>query len=75
MKRIIERHYSKYPSLRIAKEIIETAEVYYGNAMMLEYEQRYDEAKRELEASLAIYPKYNEALEAYENLKTIMRMK
>jgi len=55
-----------------AREIVEIAGIHYANAMMLEYEQRYDEAKIELEAALAIYPKYGEALEAYENLEIIM---
>ena len=66
---------SFYLKYKKAKEIVETAVVHYGNAMMLEYEQRYDEAKKELEAALAIYPKYGEALEAYENLKAIMGLK
>lgn len=65
---------SFYFRYKKVKEIIETAGIHYGNAMMLEYEQRYDEAKKELEAALAIYPKYDEALEAYENLKAIMGM-
>jgi len=65
---------SFYFRYKKVKEIIETTGVHYGNAMMLEYEQRYDEAKKELEAALAIYPKYDEALEAYENLKAIMGM-
>lgn len=56
------------------KEIIETSLIHYGNAMKLMYEQRYDEAKKELEATLAIYPKYDGALEAYNNLKAIMGM-
>lgn len=55
-----------------AREIVEIAGIHYANAMMLEYEQRYDEAKIELEAALTIYPKYGEALETYENLKIIM---
>jgi tetratricopeptide (TPR) repeat protein len=55
-----------------SKTIIETALMHFGNAMQLEYETRYEEAKSELEAALAIYPKYADALEAYENLKSIM---
>jgi len=55
-----------------SKDIIETATMHYANAMQLQYEQRYDEAKKELEAALAIYPKYGEAVEAYDNLKAVM---
>ena len=55
-----------------SKTIVETALVHFGNAMQLEYETRYEEAKSELEAALAIYPKYEDAIEAYNNLKAIM---
>jgi tetratricopeptide (TPR) repeat protein len=55
-----------------SKNIVETALVHFGNAMQLEYETRYEEAKSELEAALAIYPKYEDAIEAYDNLKSIM---
>ena len=55
-----------------SKTIVETALVHFGNAMQLEYETRYEEAKKELEAALAIYPKYEDAIEAYDNLKSIM---
>jgi tetratricopeptide (TPR) repeat protein len=55
-----------------SKTIVETALVHFGNAMQLEYETRYEEAKSELEAALAIYPKYEDAIEAYDNLKSIM---
>ncbi|MBM3706057.1 MAG: hypothetical protein FJW66_05980 [Actinobacteria bacterium] len=66
---LINSFYSKYKKSR---EIIETARTHYANAMQLEYETRYEEAMTELEAALAIYPKYEEAVEAYENLKTLM---
>lgn len=46
--------------------------MHYGNAMQLIYETRYEEAKKELESALALYPKYAEAIEAYENLKVLM---
>ena len=46
--------------------------MHYANAMQLEYEQRFEEAKNELEAALSLYPKYAEAIEAYDNLKAIM---
>ncbi|MCL5073836.1 MAG: tetratricopeptide repeat protein [Actinobacteria bacterium] len=55
-----------------AKEITDTARMHYGNAMSLEYQQRYEEAKEELEAALAIYPKYKDAIDAYETLKALM---
>jgi len=55
-----------------SKNIVETALVHFGNAMQLQYETRYEEAKSELEAALAIYPKYEDAIEAYDNLKSIM---
>ena len=52
--------------------IIETAMLHFGNAMTLEYEKRFEEAKVELEASLVAYPKYQEALDALESLKALM---
>ena len=55
-----------------AKEITDTARMHFGNAMMLEYEQRFEEAKKELEAALAIYPKYKDAIDAYDTLKAMM---
>jgi tetratricopeptide (TPR) repeat protein len=66
LKDSIQENYSK------SKTIIDTALMHFGNAMQLEYETRYEEAKRELEAALAIYPKYADAIEAYDNLKAIM---
>ena len=67
-KSLMDTFYLKYKK---SKEIVETAKIHYANSMQLIYEQNYKEAKRELEAAIAIYPKYKEALEAYENLKTI----
>jgi len=55
-----------------AKDITDTARMHYGNAMTLEYEQRFEEAKKELEAALSIYPKYKDAIDAYETLKAMM---
>jgi tetratricopeptide (TPR) repeat protein len=55
-----------------AKEITDTARMHYGNAKTLEYEQRFEEAKKELEAALAIYPKYKDAIDEYETLKAMM---
>ena len=58
-----------------SQTIVATALVHFGNAMQLEYETRYEEAKKELEAALAIYPKYEDAIKAYDNLKSIMGLK
>ena len=55
-----------------SKNIVETVLLHYSNAMQLQYETNYKEEKKELEAALAIYPKYAEAQEAYENLKAMM---
>ena len=55
-----------------AKEITDTARMHFGNAMTLEYEQRFEEAKKELEAALAIYPKYKDAIDDYDTLKAMM---
>ena len=55
-----------------AKEITDTARMHFGNAKTLEYEQIYEEAKKELEAALAIYPKYQDAIDEYETLKAMM---
>ena len=46
--------------------------MHFGNAMTLEYQQRFTEAKKELEAALAIYPKYKDAVDAYNTLKATM---
>jgi tetratricopeptide (TPR) repeat protein len=63
---------SFYPRYEESKDIIAAASMHYANAMQLIYETRYEEAKTELEAALALYPKYEEAQEAYDNLKTLM---
>ena len=55
-----------------AKEITDTARMHFGNAKTLEYEQRFEEAIKELEAALAIYPKYKDAIDAYDTLKAMM---
>jgi tetratricopeptide (TPR) repeat protein len=55
-----------------AKEITDTARLHYGNAKMAEYEQNYEEAKKEVEAALAIYPKYKDAIDLYDTLKALM---
>ena len=55
-----------------ASDITSTARAHYGNAKKLQYEKRYEEAKQELEAALAIYPKYQEALDELATLKALM---
>jgi len=55
-----------------AKEITDTARMHFGNAKTLEYEQRFEEAIKELEAALAIYPKYKDAIDEYVTLKAMM---
>ena len=55
-----------------ASDITSIARAHYGNAKKLQYEKRYEEAKQELEAALAIYPKYQEALDALATLKSLM---
>jgi tetratricopeptide (TPR) repeat protein len=55
-----------------AKEITDTARMHFGNARTFEYEQRFEEAKKELEAALAIYPKYEDAIDEYDTLKAMM---
>jgi tetratricopeptide (TPR) repeat protein len=63
---------SFYPRYEECKDIIASASMHYASAMQLIYETRYEEAKTELETALAQYPKYEEAQEAYDNLKTLM---
>ncbi|MBU4293623.1 MAG: hypothetical protein KJ770_06195 [Actinobacteria bacterium] len=55
-----------------AKEITDTARMHFGNAKTLMYGQRFKEAKKELEAALTIYPKYKDAIDAYDTLKAMM---
>ena len=55
-----------------AKEITDTARMRFGNAMTLVYGQRFEEAKKELESALAIYPKYKDAIDEYDTLKAMM---
>jgi len=57
-----------------AKSITDTARIHFGNAMQLEYEKRLEEAIEQLEAALAIYPKYQDAIDALESLKTIYNL-
>jgi tetratricopeptide (TPR) repeat protein len=68
-KELIDEFSANYAK---AKDIVDTARMHYGNAMQLEYEGRYDEAKKELKAALAIYPKYKDAIDELANLESIM---
>jgi hypothetical protein len=58
-----------------AKDIVNTAKLHFGNGMQLEYEKRFDEAKKEFEASLAVFPKYKEAIDALVALEEMMGLK
>jgi tetratricopeptide (TPR) repeat protein len=58
-----------------AKDIVNTAKLHFGNGMQLEYEKRFDEAKKEFEASLTAYPKYKEAIDALAALEEMMGLK
>jgi len=60
------------PKYEDTKNIVDTARMHYGNAMQLQYEKRFEEAKEELEAALEIYPKYQDAIDALSNLEAIM---
>lgn len=58
-----------------ASNISDTARIHHTNAMTLEYEKRHEEAKTELEAALAIYPKYQAAIDALDSLEALMGLK
>ena len=58
-----------------SSNISDTARIHHTNAMTLEYEKRYEEAKTELEAALAIYPKYQAAIDALDSLEALMGLK
>lgn len=55
-----------------AKDIVDTAKMHFGNAMMLEYKKNFDEAKKELQAALIIYPKYKDASDSLVTFKTLI---
>ncbi|GEM_PF-2477088 len=55
-----------------AEYITETARMHHSNAMTLQYEKRFEEAKIELEAALEIYPKYQTAVDALDSLEALM---
>jgi len=58
-----------------SKTITDTARMNYGNAMQLEYEKRIDEAVKELEAALSIYPKYQDAIDKLASIKSLYGLK
>jgi len=58
-----------------ALNISEAARNHHSNAMTLIYEKRFEEAKAELEAALAIYPKYQTAIDALDSLEALMGLK
>ncbi len=55
-----------------AENITETARMHHGNAMTLQYEKRFEEARAELEAALEIYPKYQTAADALDSLEALV---
>jgi tetratricopeptide (TPR) repeat protein len=60
------------PNHQDAENITETAKLHHSNAMTLQYEKRFEEAKAELEAALEIYPKYQIAADALDSLEALM---
>ena len=58
-----------------AENISETARMHHSNAMTLQYEKRFEEAKAELEAALEIYPKYQTAIDALDSLEALVGLK
>ena len=58
-----------------SKTITETARMHFGNAMQLEYEKRIDEAIKELEEALKIYPKYQDAIDKLDSIKSLYKLK
>ncbi|MCD4670404.1 MAG: hypothetical protein K8S14_08155 [Actinomycetia bacterium] len=58
-----------------ASNISDTAMMHHSSAMTLIYEKRFEEAKAELEAALAIYPKYQTAIDALDSLEALMGLK
>jgi len=58
-----------------ALNITEIARNHHSNAMTLDYENRKEEAIAELKAALAIYPKYQAAIDALDSLEALMGLK
>jgi tetratricopeptide (TPR) repeat protein len=55
-----------------AQGITQTARIHYGNAMMLQYEKRFEEALAELESAIDVYPKYQDAIDALDSIQSLM---
>jgi tRNA (Thr-GGU) A37 N-methylase len=49
--------------------------MHYGNAMQLEYEKRIQEAVKELEEALKVYPKYQDAIDKLDSIKSLYKLK
>ena len=73
LKKQIIDSYSK--NFEDSKTITETARMHYGNAMQLEYEKRINEAIKELEEALKIYPKYQDAIDKFDSIKSLYKLK
>lgn len=73
LKQEIINSYSK--NFEASKTITETARMHFGNAMQLEYEKRIDEAIKELEEALKIYPKYQDAIDKLDSIKSLYKLK
>lgn len=73
LKKQIIDSYSK--NFEDSKTITETARMHYGNAMQLEYEKRVNEAIKELEEALKIYPKYQDAIDKLDSIKSLYKLK
>jgi tetratricopeptide (TPR) repeat protein len=55
-----------------AADITATARIHFGNAMMLQYEKRFEDALEELELAIKAYPKYQDAIDALDSLAAMM---
>ena len=73
LKQIIIKSYSI--NFEDSKIITEAARMHFGNSMQLEYEKRIDEAIKELEEALKIYPKYQDAIDKLDSIKSLYKLK
>ena len=73
LKQVIIKSYSI--NFEGSKTITETARMHFGNSMQLEYEKRIDEAIKELEEALKIYPKYQDAIDKLDSIKSLYKLK
>jgi tetratricopeptide (TPR) repeat protein len=73
LKQEIINSYTK--NFEASRTITETARMHYGNAMQLEYEKRIDEAIKELEEALRIYPKYQDAIDKLDSIRSLYKLK